>query len=86
MATSNPHNMEALFNQLGLASDQQSIDQFVEKHHLKRFEHIEEASFWNSDQTAFIQKALTENSEWAELLDSLDAELHHYKELNAFRN
>lgn len=86
MATSNPVTMETLFHQLGLPNDQSSIDQFINDHHLKRFEHIEEAAFWNKHQESFIRDALTTDSEWASLLDNLDAELHHYKELNTLRN
>ena len=77
MDTSNHFTLETLFNQLGLPSDKESINRFIEEHHLKADQHIKSAPFWSSSQASFIKEALENDSDWSELVDILDAELHH---------
>lgn len=74
----NPNNpsINDLFDQLGLESDNPSIERFIEQHRgLDKNIHLEDASFWNDAQAAFIKGALTEDAEWAELIDQLDIRL-----------
>ena len=64
--------MRDLFAQLGLPSDQKSIENFIEKHSgLARSIHIEDATFWTEHQAGFIRSALVEDAEWAELIDQV---------------
>lgn len=86
MDTTNHHTITSLFDQLGLDSDPKAIDRFIEEHHLKPDERIQDADFWSSAQKAFISEALTEDSDWTEIVDILDAELHHNRDLNAFHS
>ena len=71
-----PHNMRTLFEQLGLPSDQDSIDRFVhETSPLEAATALEAAPFWNAAQSAFLREAIEEDSDWAEIVDELDAML-----------
>jgi hypothetical protein len=66
--------MRDLFAQLGLPGDQESIENFIEKHSgLAQSIHIEDAAFWTLQQADFIKSALVEDAEWAELIDQLNA-------------
>jgi hypothetical protein len=76
MNSTNP-TLNNLFEQLGLAADEGSIDEFIETHKgLSNELHIENAEFWTSAQASFIKNALTEDAEWAELIDQLNSRLH----------
>ena len=75
MDTSNHYTMQALFDQLGLASSAQHISQFIKRHTLFNGQRIEEAEFWSPAQASFLREAILEDSDWAELVDHLDAEL-----------
>ncbi|QPG06754.1 DUF2789 domain-containing protein [Salinimonas marina] len=77
MYTEQP-TMEDLFQQLGLDSDEKSINEFIQKHHgMNDSRHIERAPFWNDSQRAFLQQALDEDAEWVMIIDDLNAQLHH---------
>jgi len=72
------HTLNTLFEQLGLSSDDQSIQQFVTKHSpLPAETHLQDAPFWNESQARFIQEGLESDSDWAEVIDELDALLRH---------
>jgi hypothetical protein len=70
------HSLNNLFLQLGLAHDQQAIEQFIATNKLNDNEKIEEAAYWTPSQAAFINECLTEDSDWAEVVDQLNALLH----------
>ena len=71
-----PHNLQTLFEQLGLPGDQASIDSFVRTHRpLAADTTLESASIWNRAQAAFLHEAIEEDSDWAEIVDELDAML-----------
>ena len=66
--------MRDLFAQLGLPSEQISIENFIQTHKgLAQRTHIEDAEFWTTQQAEFIKNALVEDAEWAELIDQLNA-------------
>ncbi|AYA64118.1 DUF2789 family protein [Alteromonas sp. RKMC-009] len=70
--------MQDLFAQLGLDNSDEAIENFVEKHRgLNDSRHIEDAPFWNDAQATFLRSALLEDAEWVEIIDQLNAELHH---------
>lgn len=70
------HDLTTLFEQLGLAGDTSSIDAFIETHRpLAARVRLAEAPFWNDGQSAFLDEALNEDSDWAELVDQLDVRL-----------
>lgn len=71
------HTMNTLFEQLGLASDNSSIDQFIRTHTLfSQAIKIDEATFWTPSQAGFIKESLDSDSDWAEIVDELNIRLH----------
>lgn len=65
-----------LFSQLGLPNTEDAIDTFIEAHKgLQGGIRLEDAPFWTEAQAAFIQGALIEDAEWAELIDQLNSRL-----------
>ena len=75
MDTSN-HTFSALFQQLGLPSDNNSIDAFINSHApLAADVLLADASFWSRGQAQFIREALSADSDWAEIVDQLNASL-----------
>ena len=72
------HSLSSLFAQLGLANDAGAIEQFIEQHKpLAPAVALADAEFWNTGQAAFITESLSDDSDWAELVDQLDAMLRH---------
>jgi hypothetical protein len=70
------HSMNALFAQLGLASDAQSIEQFIAEHSpLDPAVSVVDASFWAPAQSAFLRQQLAADADWAELVDELNLRL-----------
>ncbi|GAA5219171.1 DUF2789 domain-containing protein [Corallincola platygyrae] len=70
-----PHDLSALFNQLGLPNDNDSIKEFVVSHRIPEGKNISQASFWTPSQASFLQEAVSDDAEWAETVDQLDAML-----------
>lgn len=72
------HSMVNLFDQLGLPSEPDKIDEFIQRHRcLRDGIPLEAAPFWNDSQSEFIREALLEDSDWAEAVDQLDARLRY---------
>jgi len=70
------HSLENLFLQLGLDNNNEAIDDFVQKNKLAQGQKLQDAQFWSPAQAAFIQECLTEDSDWAEVVDQLNVMLH----------
>ena len=72
-------DMGALFAQLGQASDQAAIDQFIRSHSpLPNSMQLNEASFWTPAQARFLREAISEDGEWADVVDKLNLQLHSH--------
>lgn len=70
------HSLNSLFAQLGLASDDQAIDQFIESHKpIPASVELHEASCWSDSQAAFLKESITQDADWAEVVDHLNAML-----------
>ncbi len=70
------HSFSALFQQLGLPSDQNDITRFIEAHRtLDAHTPLADATFWSDSQSAFLREAINEDGDWAEVVDELDAQL-----------
>jgi len=71
------HSIGNLFAQLGLPSDQASVEQFIKRHSpLPAGIVLSEAPFWTSAQAAFLREELLKDADWAEIIDELNARLH----------
>ena len=77
MDTSNHYSMNTLFSQLGLPSETPQINQFLSEHRLLDNQKIEQGDYWTPAQAAFLQEAIAQDSDWAEIVDHLDAALRH---------
>lgn len=76
------HTMSDLFAQLGLPSDQASIDHFIASHSASAAGiPLSEAPFWTPAQAAFLSEELLEDADWAEVIDALNAALHAPRDL-----
>jgi len=65
-----------LFAQLGLPSWTADIDRFIATHGpLPESVQLHEASFWSPAQAAFLREEVSEDSEWAELIENLNVRL-----------
>lgn len=72
------HSMVNLFQQLGLPSEPEKIDEFVVRHRcLMDGTPLEAAPFWSDSQAEFIREALQDDSDWTEAVDQLDARLRY---------
>ncbi len=71
------HSMQTLFDQLGLPSGSEDIERFIKQHRAKTgLDPLSKASFWSPSQATFIEQALAEDSDWAEVVDELSSLLH----------
>ena len=70
--------LELLFEQLGLASDEKSIDQFIQNHQLKQGEMMHLADFWTENQKQFLSSHWQKDDEWALVIDQLNELLSHH--------
>jgi hypothetical protein len=69
-----------LFKQLGLPSDETSIQLFISQHDgVCREFGLDQAPIWNASQREFLQEAVAQDSEWSMLADSLMAALSQPK-------
>jgi hypothetical protein len=69
--------MQALFAQLGLPNSDIAMDNFMQNNHLPAEIPLERAAFWSAGQAQFIREAITQDADWAEVVDHLDAQLRH---------
>lgn len=73
-----PPTMSLLFDQLGLAADEASIEAFIQAHRpLPMTTRLFHAPFWNPSQAALIQQKLQDDAEWSVLIDTLNVRLRH---------
>ncbi|SEA35119.1 DUF2789 domain-containing protein [Microbulbifer marinus] len=77
MDTSGHHNLNDLFAQLGLPSEDAAVDEFLARHHLQGDEKLAKAPFWSDVQREFLQEAIQDDSDWCEAVDELDTLLRH---------
>lgn len=72
------HNLQTLFEQLGLPANDNAIKDFIARHSpLPAATAIQDASMWSESQSQFLEEGLEEDSDWTEVIDELDALLRH---------
>ncbi len=70
------HRMSDLFQQLGLADDASAMDLFITRHRpLPPGVKLADAQFWTPSQAQFLRETIQDDTDWAELVDSLAARL-----------
>lgn len=71
------HTMNHLFAQLGLPSDEGSIERFIAEHSpLPERLPLAAAPFWTPAQAGFLREEVLEDADWAEIVDQLNVRLH----------
>lgn len=70
------HSFHELFEQLGLGSSPDEIRSFLKSHApLPHEVALPDALFWTPSQAGFLRQALMDDSDWAEVVDALNAAL-----------
>ncbi|WLG97838.1 DUF2789 family protein [Pseudomonas sp. FP198] len=73
------HELETLFDQLGLPSEGSAIDDFVMAHPLDPDTKLVDAPFWSDQQKDLLREWLLADGEEAVLVDQLNVRLHDGK-------
>jgi len=69
--------MSELFAQLGRASDPAAIAAFLSRQApLSGAVRLHEASFWTPSEAEFLRQAVTDDADWAEVVEQLNTDLH----------
>lgn len=72
------HTMNSLFDQLGLDSTDEAIEDFIDGHRpLEATVELHDAGFWNPAQATFLKQEVEEDADWADVIDQLDALLRY---------
>ena len=72
------HDFSTLFEQLGMPSDSVSIESFIAQHSpLPPEIALQDAPFWSESQSHFLEEGLEDDSDWADIIDELDALMRH---------
>ena len=70
------HSLSHLFKQLGLPHEPQEVAQFIAQHQgVCRHGSLLQAPIWNPSQKAFLNEAIAQDADWAEVAERLQASL-----------
>ena len=73
---SNVHSLTNLFAQLGLPSDAADIQNFIQSHRpLDAQVVLSDAPFWTATQAKFLRDQITNDADWAGVVDKLNTSL-----------
>ena len=67
---------ELLFQQLGLDSSPEAIEQFIQTHQLTLEVPMHQADFWTQSQRDFLISHWKKDDDWAMVIDQLNEQLH----------
>ncbi|MBI6619286.1 DUF2789 domain-containing protein [Pseudomonas corrugata] len=73
------HELSTLFDQLGLPSEGEAIDDFIMAHPLEPNTKLVDAPFWSDQQKDLLRDWLLADGEEAVLVDQLNVRLHDRK-------
>ena len=72
----NNYTFSTLFDQLGLDSTDQAIQDFINQNApLPGNVELYEAEFWTSSQASFLKQSKDDDADWAGIVDQLDSML-----------
>lgn len=68
------HRLPDLFRQLGLPDEPAAIEHFIAAHRpLPPGTSLPDAPFWSPSQAQFLREEVSEDADWAELVDQFAA-------------
>jgi len=70
------YSLTTLFEQLGLPSEPDEINQFIKDNQLASDVHLHEASFWTPQQASFLKQGISRDASWTDVIDELNVRLH----------
>jgi hypothetical protein len=70
------HDLQTLFEQLGLPVEGTAIDDFIETHPLEADTKLIDADFWTPSQAQLLKEWLRADGEEALMVDELNVRLH----------
>ncbi|VVN39057.1 DUF2789 family protein [Pseudomonas fluorescens] len=73
------YDLKTLFDQLGLPSEGNAIDDFIEKNRLADEVKLIDADFWTPQQAQLLKEWLRADGEEAIVVDELNVRLHDGK-------
>ncbi len=72
-----PPRYSDLFAQLGLPADEASIRSFIRANPLPDDVPLDQAACWTPAQARLLRESLAQDSDWAPMVDRLNAAMHH---------
>lgn len=70
------YTLNTLFAQLGLDDSDEAIEMFIQEHSpIPQSVPLAEAACWNDSQRKLLVESVAADSDWAEVVDQLDAQL-----------
>ena len=70
------HQFFELFKQLGLPADEPAIERFITTHRpLPPELKLADAPFWSESQRALLRQSISEDADWAAVVDQLSVRL-----------
>jgi hypothetical protein len=71
----NQHDLSNLFRQLGYSGEAKDIETFIATHRLEAGTALLDAVFWSPPQAHFLERVLSDDSDWCEAVDELSVRL-----------
>lgn len=66
------HSIVSLFDQLGLTSTEEGINNFIQKNGpLPGDKELHMAAFWSTSQASFLKQVLDEDADWVDIANQL---------------
>lgn len=76
MMTDGERNINMLFEQMGMDSDDAAVEAFISKNQLPQSVKISDATFWTDNQRKFLKEEYHADAGWIEIIDELNTRLH----------
>jgi hypothetical protein len=69
------NTFQNLFEQLGLETNEEAIQRFIEEHSLAEGVALHKADFWTPAQAQFLKESYVDDSDWVVTIDQLNTAL-----------
>ena len=69
-------NINMLFEQMGMDSDDAAVEQFIQENQLPQSLELSDAPFWSDSQRKCLKDEYRADEGWIEIIDELNTRLH----------